>query len=92
MVRKGLKIKPDESDQALLIKLRVDGPVSIEALVNGKFLGPVERVPADKQFQVIRIPLADGTNWEGVIKSMEIKLEGLGGTELEIDLIEVKRA
>ena len=92
LVRKGLKIKPDESDQALLIKLRVDGPVSIEALANGKSLGPVQRVSDDKQFQVIRIPLADGTNWEGIIKSMEIKLEGLEGTDLEIDLIEVKRA
>ena len=92
LVRKGLKIKPDESDQALLIKLRVDGPVSIEALANGKSLGPVQRVSDDKQFQVIRIPLADGTNWEGVIKSMEIKLEGLEGIDLEIDLIEVKRA
>ena len=92
LVRKGLKIKPDESDQALLIKLRADGPISIEALANGKSLGPVERVPADKQFQVIRVPLSAGTNWEGVIKSMEIKLEGLEGTDLEIDLIEVKRA
>ena len=70
----------------------MDGPVSIEALANGKSLGPVQRVSDDKQFQVIRIPLADGTNWEGVIKSMEIKLEGLEGIDLEIDLIEVKRA
>jgi arylsulfatase A-like enzyme len=92
LVRKGLKIKPDESDQALLIKLRADGPVEIEALANGKSLGAVERVPADKQFKVIRVPLTDGTNWEGVIKSMEIKLKGSEGTDLEIDLIEVKRA
>ena len=76
----------------MLIKLRADGPVEIEALANGKSLGAVERVPADKQFKVIRVPLTDGTNWEGVIKSMEIKLKGSEGTELEIDLIEVKRA
>ena len=92
LIRKALKIEAKESDQALLIKLRADGPVEIEALANGKSLGAVERVPADKQFKVIRVPLTDGTNWEGVIKSMEIKLKGSEGTELEIDLIEVKRA
>ena len=92
LVRKGLKIKPHVSDQALLIKLRVDAPVEIEALANGKTLGSGVKVTAGKQVKEVRIPLSEKANWKGVIKSLEIKLKGSDGTDLEIDAIEVKRA
>ena len=92
LVRKGLKIKPHGSDQALLIKLRVDAPVEIEALANGKTLGSGVKVTAGKQVKEVRIPLSEKANWKGVIKSLEIKLKGSDGTDLEIDAIEVKRA
>jgi arylsulfatase A-like enzyme len=92
LVRKGLKIKPHGSDQALLIKLRVDAPVEIEALANGKTLGSGVKVTAGKQVKEVRIPLSEKANWKGVIKSLEIKLKGSDGTDLEIDAIEVERA
>ena len=92
MVRKGLKIKPNGSDQALLIKLRADAPLEIEALANGKSLGSVMKVSASKQFKEVRLPLTGNTNWKNVIKSLEIKLKGSEGTNLEVDLIEVKRS
>ena len=92
LVRKGLKIKPHLSDQALLIKLRVDAPVEIEALANGKTLGSGVKVTAGKQVKEVRIPLSEKANWKGLIKSLEIKLKGSNGTDLEIDAIEVKRA
>ena len=92
LVRKGLKIKPHVSDQALLIKLRADAPVEIEALANGKTLGSGVKVTAGKQVKEVRIPLSEKANWKGVIKSLEIKLKGSDGTDLEIDAIEVKRA
>jgi hypothetical protein len=92
LVRKGLKVKPHGSDQALLIKLRADAPVEIEALANGKTLGSGVKVPAGKQVKEVRIPLSEKANWKGVIKSLEIKLKGSDGTDLEIDAIEVKRA
>ena len=92
LVRKGLKIKPNGSDQALLIKLRADAPLEIEALANGKSLGPVMKVSASKQFKEVRLPLTGNTNWKNVIKSLEIKLKGSEGTNLEVDLIEVKRS
>ena len=92
LVRKGLKIKPHVSDQALLIKLRADAPVEIEALANGKTLSSSVKVPAGNQVKEVRIPLSEKANWKGVIKSLEIKLRGSDGTDLEIDAIEVKRA
>ena len=92
LVRKGLKIKPNGSDQALLIKLRADAPLEIEALANGKSLGSVIKVSASKQFKEVRLPLTGNTNWKNVIKSLEIKLKGSEGTNLEVDLIEVKRS
>ena len=92
LVRKGLKIKPHRSDQALLIKLRADAPVEIEALANGKTLSSSVKVPAGNQVKEVRIPLSEKANWKGVIKSLEIKLRGSDGTDLEIDAIEVKRA
>ena len=92
LVRKGLKIKPHVSDQALLIKLRADAPVEIEALANGKTLSSSVKVPAGNQVKEVRIPLSEKANWKGVIKSLEIKLKGSDGTDLEIDAIEVKRA
>ena len=92
MVRKGLNIKPNGSDQALLIKLRADAPLEIEALANGKSLGSVMKVSASKQFKEVRLPLTGNTNWKNVIKSLEIKLKGSEGTNLEVDLIEVKRS
>ena len=92
MVRKGLKIKPNGSDQALLIKLRADAPLEVEALANGKSLGSVMKVSASKQFKEVRLPLTGNTNWKNVIKSLEIKLKGSEGTNLEVDLIEVKRS
>ena len=92
MVRKGLKVKPHGSDQALLIKLRADAPVEIEALANGKTLGSGVKVTAGKQVKEVRIPLSEKANWKGVIKSLEIKLRGSDGTVLEIDTIEVERS
>ena len=92
LVRKGLKIKPNGSDQALLIKLRADAPLEIEALANGKSLGSVMKVSASKQFKEVRLPLTGNTNWKNVIKSLEIKLKGSEGSNLEVDLIEVKRS
>ena len=91
LLRKGLKIKPNEYDQALLIKLRVDAPLEIEALANGKPLGSSLKVSASKQFQEVFFPLSEKANWKGVIKSLEIKLKESAGTDLEIDLIEVTR-
>ncbi|MDC0157745.1 sulfatase-like hydrolase/transferase [Verrucomicrobia bacterium] len=91
LIRKGLKVKPNGSDQALLIKLRADAPVEIEALANGKSLGSAMKVPASKQFEEVRLPLTGNANWKGVIKSLEIKLKGTEGADLEIDAIEVKR-
>ena len=91
LLRKGLKIKPNEYDQALLIKLRVDAPLEIEALANGKPLGSCLKVSASKQFQEVFFPLSEKGNWKGVIKSLEIKLKESAGTDLEIDLIEVTR-
>ena len=92
LVRMGLQLKPHRSDHALLIKLRTDAPVEIEAFANGKSLGSGVKVPARKQFKEVHIPLSEKTNWKGVIKSLEIKLKGSQGTNLEVDLIEVKRA
>ena len=91
LIRKGLQVKPNGSDQALLIKLRVDAPLEIEALANGKSLGSVMKVPASKGLKEIEVPLAGNANWKGVIKSLEIKLKGAEGADLEIDAIEVKR-
>lgn len=92
LVRKGLKVKPHGSDQTLLIKLRSDAPVEIEALANGKTLGSSVKVLASNQFKEVHIPLNEKANWKGVIKSLEIKLRGSDGTDLEIDAIEVKRS
>ena len=92
LVRKGLKVKPNRSDHALLIKLRADGPIEMEALANGKSLGSAIKVSSSKQFQEVRIQLAGNANWKGVVKSVEIKLKGSEGTSLEVDLIEVKRS
>ena len=91
-MRKGLKIKPNGSDQALLIKLRADAPVEIEALANGKSLGSATKVSSSKQFKEVRIPLTGNANWKGMIKSLEIKLKGTEGSDLEIDVIEVQRS
>jgi len=92
LVRKGLKIKPNGSDQALLIKLRADAPVEIEALANGKSLGSATKISSGKQFKEVRVPLTGNANWKGLIKSLEIKLKGAEGADLEIDLIEVRRS
>ena len=92
LVRKGLKVKPHGSDQALLMKLRVDAHLEIEVLANGKSLGSVMKVSASKQFKEVRLPLTGNANWKNVINSLEIKLKGSEGTNLEIDVIQVKRS
>ena len=92
LVRKGLKVKPNGSDQALLVKLRADAPVEIEALANGKSLGSATKISSGKQFKEVRVPLTGNANWKGMIKSLEIKLKGAEGADLEIDLIEVQRS
>jgi arylsulfatase A-like enzyme len=91
LIRTGLKIKPNGADQGLLIKLRSDSPVEIEALANGESLGVPTKVPATKQFKEVLVSLAGNPNWKGVIKSLEIKLTGPQGSDLEVDVIEVKR-
>ena len=92
LVRKGLKVKPNGSDQALLVKLRADAPVEIEALANGKSLGSATKISSGKQFKEVRVPLTSNANWQGMIKSLEIKFKGAEGADLEIDLIEVQRS
>ena len=92
LVRKNLKVKPNGSDQALLVKLRADVPVEIEALANGKSLGSATKISSGKQFKEVRVPLTSNANWKGMIKSLEIKLKGAEGADLEIDLIEVQRS
>jgi hypothetical protein len=64
----------------------------LKLFANGKTLGSGVKVPAGKQVKEVRIPLSEKANWKGVIKSLEIKLKGSDGTDLEIDAIEVKRA
>jgi hypothetical protein len=91
LVRNGLEIKPQKTDQSLLLKLRVNAPVEIEALANGNPLGSSLTVSASKQFQEVFFPLNEQANWKDVIKSLEFKLKGSVGTDLEIDLIEVTR-
>jgi hypothetical protein len=91
LVRKGLELKSHGSDHTLVIKLRVDSPVGIEAFANGKSLGSPAKVSATKQFKEVLVPLGANANWNGVIKSLEIKFKGSQGTDLEVDLIEVKR-
>ena len=76
----------------MLIKLRADAPVEIEALANGKSLGSATKVSFSKQFKEVRIPLTGNANWKGMIKSLEIKLKGTEGSDLEIDVIEVQRS
>ena len=92
LIRKGLKVKSNGSDQVLLIKLRADAPVEIEALANGKSLGTATKISSGKQFKEVRVPLTGNANWKGMIKSLEIKLKGAEGADLEIDLIEVQRS
>ena len=92
LVRKNLKVKPNGSDQALLVKLRADAPVEIEALANGKSLGSATKISSGKQFKEVRVPLTGNANWKGLIKSLEINLKGAEGADLEIDLIEVQRS
>ena len=92
LIRKGLKVKSNGSDQVLLIKLRADAPVEIEALANGKSLGTATKISSGKQFKEVRVPLTGNANWKGLIKSLEIKLMGAEGADLEIDLIEVQRS
>ena len=67
------------------------GCATFLALANGKSLGVPTKVPAHKQFKEVLVSLAGNPNWKGVIKSLEIKLKGPAGTDLEVDVIEVKR-
>ena len=91
LIRKGLKINSNGSDHALLINLRADEMVEIQALANGKSLGSSAKVSAGEEFKEVQIPLTGNANWKGLIQSIEIKFMGSRGADLEIDHIEVKR-
>lgn len=91
LMRDGLSLTAGSDDRNLLIRIRAEGDIKVEAFANGKSLGDVITVPPADEYAELLIPLNSNAAWDGTIKSLEVGLSGKRGTPVEVDTIEVIR-
>ncbi len=91
LVRTGLKARVMDVDQYLVIRIRAEGDIEVQAIANGRVLGRPKLVTSVKEFARVEIPLKGNAAWNGTIESLAITLTGNVGTEVEIDSITVER-
>ncbi|MDG1897816.1 MAG: sulfatase-like hydrolase/transferase [Fuerstiella sp.] len=91
LVRKGLKATVMDVDQYLVIRIRAEGDVEVQAIANGRALRQPKRVTSAKEFARVEIPLKGKAAWKGTIELLEVTLSGNPGTEVEVDSITVQR-
>ncbi|MEM7475004.1 MAG: sulfatase [Planctomycetota bacterium] len=82
-----LKLVAAKNQGAAEITLRCNKPISLAFAANGKAM-PATKVAAEKDFQVVQIPLDQ--NWTGVIQRIELRFEGEKETWIEIDSIRIR--
>lgn len=91
LIRKGLRVSAGKGDRELMVKLRAEGDLAVEAFANGDSLGEAVTVAASEDFTEVRIPLQENAGWSGTIESLEVGLRSATGTFVEVDAIEVVR-
>ena len=91
LMRDGLSLTAGSDDRNLLIRIRAERDIKVEAFANGKSLGDVITVPSADEYAELLIPLKSNAAWDGTIKSLEVGLGGTRGTPVEVDTIEVIR-
>ena len=91
LMRDGLSLTAGSDDRNLLIRIRAERDIKVEAFANGKSLGDVITVPSADEYAELLIPLNSNAAWDGTIKSLEVGLSGTRGTPVEVDTIEVIR-
>lgn len=87
--RKGLSIKANEGDKALLFNLRCNEKMQVSAMANNKLIGRQE-LKGDNNDETITLPL-NQNNWNGEINSISLAFKGKKGSLVEIDFIEINR-
>ncbi|MFP6763133.1 MAG: sulfatase-like hydrolase/transferase, partial [Planctomycetaceae bacterium] len=91
LIRKGLKARVLDADQDLVIRIRAEGDVEVQAIANGRVLGQSQLVTSAKMFARVEIPLQGNAAWKGTIESLVLTISGNSGTEVEVDSIMVDR-
>ena len=94
LVREGLKLSADKNRGPFTIVARADHEISVELMAtseSGETAQPIVRfnIPASQNGSTLSIPLPENGNWKGLIKSLELKLQGRSGTLVEIDSISI---
>ncbi len=91
LVRNGLKAKVTDADKTLVIKLRTEGDVTVQASANRRSLADAETVISGDAFAEVRISLKGNEAWRGTIKTLVVEIDGKKGTAVEVDAILVER-
>ena len=87
--RENLALQTTQKDKILSIKLKTDAKLKIDVLANSKHIGSCEMSGKD-DYQVVEINLRE-TNWKGLIRSIDFKIEGKKGATIAMDYIQLKR-
>jgi hypothetical protein len=87
--RENLALQTTQKDKILSIKLKTDAKLKIDVLANSKHIGSCEMTGND-DYQVVEINLRE-TNWKGLIRSIDFKIEGKKGATIAMDYIQLKR-
>ena len=89
--KSGLLTETTEEDSCMLIRLRSDSDVTVQAIANGNRLAEPSSLSSDNTFSEVRVPLKDNVGWHGTVETLAITIEGQPGSTIEIDSIVVER-
>lgn len=87
--REGLNVIASKKDKFLMLQARVNAEIECYASANGQVVGHVCIAPsgAFKSYLIQLVP----ERWRASIYTLELRFEGLAGTVIEIDAIEIQR-
>ena len=94
LVREGLKLSANKNRGYFTVVARADHDVSVEFMATNatqNTLKPIVRfdIQANRDWSTLSIPLPENGAWQGLIKSLELKIKGPSGTLVEFDSISI---
>ena len=94
LVREGLKLSANKNRGYFTVVARADHDISVEFMATNatqNTLKPIVRfdIQANRDWSTLSIPLPENGAWQGLIKSLELKIKGPSGTLVEFDSISI---
>lgn len=95
IVRDGLRLDTAKNRGELVIRMRASAPVTVRWMAGRepgtrREIGDIVQVDSDGVFSEARFDLTDASQWHGTIRDVACQFNGLPGTRIEIESIQVE--